>query len=168
MVNVDDLYVTQIKFRNPEQLTRMIEFVKSGGFFTSNSLSKYPNKGKTSPVIKLTSFEDGKLFVHDGHHRAAAIVLGGRDFLDSTEYSIKYFNYSDYTDANLDAKWWTPFDPLTEVRMPDLSAYKESIRLLFNSEPIEAVLDHIHRYRHLYSEPSERVLTLRELAEMAK
>ena len=150
MILTSSLSVTQNKIRDIAQLEKMILFVQSGGFFTKNCLEKHSNKdNRISPVIEITSFEDGKLFIHDGHHRATAIVLGGREFLDTTEYRIRNYSYNDYINANLSADWITPFNPLTEVRLADTSEYKHVIRNVDNDKILKSIVD----YQHLYKAP---------------
>lgn len=163
MLSVDEILVTQRKIRNREQLDNMVQFVKSGGFFTPNCLSKHKSRGKTSPLIEITMFEDGKYFLHDGHHRAASIVIGGRDFIDSIEYRIRVFKYDNYLSPNLAAEWWTPFDPRTEVRLSDMSEYKTLMHQLINrNAETDEVLETIERNKHLYTEARGDILTLRD------
>jgi hypothetical protein len=171
MITIDELQVTQRNIRNPEQLARMTAFVKNDGFFTKNCLSKHQSRGKTSPLIEITQFEDGQYFLHDGHHRAAAIVLGGRDFIDGTEYRIRQFTYEQYIKPNLAVEWWTPFDPRIELRLTDTSTYKNMLHKLKDAVPPEtedismleeALLHSIYTKRHLYVEPRNGLFTLRE------
>lgn len=163
MLHVDELFVTQKKIRNPEQLARMIEYVQSGGFFTKNCLSKHKNREKISPLIEVTLFEDGRHFLHDGHHRAASIVLGNRDFLDTTEYRVRKFNYEDYLHPNLVAEWWTPFDVLTTVRLADMTEYKDLINeLIAQNVDNSVILNAIEHNKHLYIENRDSILTLHD------
>jgi len=165
MLSINDLFVTQHEIRNRVQLSRMVEFVKDGGFFTINCLSKHQSRGKVSPLIEVTSFEDGRLFLHDGHHRAAAIVLGGREFLDSTEYRIRYFTYDAYIHPNLSAEWYTPFDPRCEARLADMSEYKNMVHSLTDEE---AIMKLISENKNMYSQPCERPVTLQEFVDKIK
>lgn len=163
MLSVNELLVTQKKIRNAEQLKTMIQFVQSGGFFTSNCLNKHQSRGKISPLIEITVFEDGKHFIHDGHHRAASIVLGGRDFVDTTEYRIRKFTYEHYINPNLSAAWWTPFDPRVNVRLSDMTEYKKMIhQLVEQNAPSEVLLKAIEDNRHLYVEDRNTILTLHD------
>jgi hypothetical protein len=157
MITIDELQVTQRNIRNPEQLARMTAFVKNDGFFTKNCLSKHQSRGKTSPLIEITQFEDGQYFLHDGHHRAAAIVLGGRDFIDGTEYRIRQFTYEQYIKPNLAVEWWTPFDPRIDKLKDAVPPETEDISMLE-----EALLHSIYTKRHLYVEPRNGLFTLRE------
>lgn len=143
----------------------MVKFVQSGGFFTTNCLSKHKSRGKTSPLIEITMFEDSRYFIHDGHHRAASIIIGGRDFIDSTEYRIRTFKYEDYLSPNLASNWWTPFDPRTEVRLSDMSEYKILMHQLINrSTNVNEILETIESNKHLYAEARDGMLTLRDFA----
>lgn len=163
MLSVDEILVTQRKIRNREQLDNMVQFVQGGGFFTPNCLSKHKSRGKTSPLIEITMFEDGRYFLHDGHHRAASIVIGGRDFIDSTEYRIRVFKYDNYLSPNLAVEWWTPFDPRTEVRLSDMSEYKTLMHQLINrNAEADEILETIECNKHLYTEARGDILTLRD------
>jgi len=166
MLNVNEILVTQKKIRDEEQLILMTQFIQSGGFFTSNCLSKHKSRGKISPVIEITMFEDGRYFLHDGHHRAASILLGGRDFIDTTEYRIRNFKYDDYIHPNLSVDWWTPFDPRTEVRLPDMSEYKALMnKLVDQGASADVVLKTIEDNKALYSEARGDILTLQEFVD---
>lgn len=161
MLDINELFVTQKQVRNYHQLNEMILFAKEGGFFTANALMKYPSRGKFSPLIEITVFEDGQHFIHDGHHRAAAIYLSNRTFIDKTEYRIRHFTYNDYLHPNLKAEWWTPFDPRFEVRLSDMSAYKELINnLIQNQTPEETILKYIISNQHMYIEERGDMRTL--------
>lgn len=169
MLDINKLLVTQKQVRNYQQLNEMILFAKDGGFFTSNALMKYPSRGKFSPLIEITVFEDGQHFIHDGHHRAAAIYLSNRSFIDRTEYRIRNFTYDDYLNPNLKVEWWTPFDPRVEVRLSDMSVYKELINsLIRNQESDETILRYIISNRHMYAEEREDIHTLSDFTGSLK
>jgi hypothetical protein len=113
----------------------MVQFVRDGGIFDMPTLvGRDPSH---TDLIKLVRFEDGCVFVHDGHHRATAIWLGGRHVLDPCEFAIRDRKYIDYLEPNFlkpDESWlgWvTPFDPRTEVRCADFGRFKEKVRVLF-------------------------------------
>lgn len=119
----------QNSLRDEAQISGMIDFVRSGGFFTVDTLTEFAkSKGKkTSPLIKIARFEDGALYWHDGHHRATSIWIAGRKFLDEREYEIVDWKYSEYLEINLDQKWYTPFDPRKEVRINHILPYKAMV-----------------------------------------
>jgi hypothetical protein len=169
MINVSELYVTQNGLRNLTQLEKMTHYVSDGGFFTQNCLSKNLSRGRVSPLIEITLFEDGKHFIHDGHHRSASIVLGGRDFLDSTEYRIRNFNYEHYLEINLSASWMTPFDPRVEVRLANIFEYKTNVNALINEgSSNDDIFKYITENKHLYAEFQNEAITLLDFAGSLK
>lgn len=142
-IKVDKLRVTQYGFRNRPQIQGMIDFVKEGGFFDEKSL-KSPG-----PLMQIALFEDGKLYIADGHHRVVAIILGGRDYLDFSEFKITKWKYSDYTDINLNVGWVTPFDPRQELRIADYAEYKEALNHISDDKKEEFIRDN----KEMYVEP---------------
>ena len=54
-IGIDDLIVTQKAVRAPKSLKELIRYASSGGKFTGILVFHFP--------------EDGKYFLHDGHHR---------------------------------------------------------------------------------------------------
>lgn len=137
-MNLADLHVTQHDLRNLDQIPQMVEFVQKGGFFTLEEITRH-HDGDTS-LISLTRFEDGRVFVHNGHHRVAAVWLAGRERLNSFEYLILDKKYSDYLEPNYlrpDGHWlgWvTPFDPRKEVRAAEFGDFKQRVREIFEQQ----------------------------------
>lgn len=137
MLKIEDLVVTQNGFRNPDQIQEMVAYVADGGIFDTQSLSEHSD-GRDVRLINLVKFEDGRIFIHDGHHRVAAIYLGGRKFLSSDEYTIKSWKYEDYKTINFQVGWVTPYDPRIEVRIPDYFFFKEEVARRLESSEAEA------------------------------
>jgi len=141
MLKLETLQVTQ-DLRDYDQIDPMVAHVQSGGLFTTDVLEGFAKEQglKTSPLIQISEFEDGQQFIHDGHHRTVSIWLGGRNHIDDNEYEIKKWKYQDYLDIVFlkpDGKWlgWvTPYDPRTEVRMPDIADFKKCVHDLFYNE----------------------------------
>lgn len=139
---LSDLLVMQSDLRHWDDLKSMIAYVQKGGFWTPEYLSEYAKeKGldRISPIIALSRFEDGSIFLHDGHHRCVATWLGGRDYLRSDEYTRSDWTYDDYLEIAPHNGWYTPFDPRTHVRTADFGAFKKEARIRFNQDPMEAV-----------------------------
>jgi hypothetical protein len=107
----------------------MSRFISNGGIWDKASLV-YHSGNKEPAMIKVTKFEDGMLMLHDGHHRAVASILAGRDYLVPDEYVLQEMTYAHYRVMNLDAGWITPHDPLTQVRFADWSRFREMVKLL--------------------------------------
>lgn len=141
-ISILDIFVTQVGLRNEAQLEKMIDFAKNGGYFTKFSIEVFNknNPGTQSGwPIKISRFEDGKLFCADGHHRLAAIAMSGRLHLEPDEYEIQDWKYSDYTDINFDCKWVTPLDLRTEIRISDYAPFKSRAYELLSISEVEAI-----------------------------
>lgn len=72
-MDLQTLYVSQRRLRNPGQLPRLIAAVCA-----SDPL----------PPILISEDDDGSLQLEDGHHRALAYVLAGRARLERGEYVL--------------------------------------------------------------------------------
>lgn len=154
MILLKNLIVTHNELRHKESLNEMSNFVASGKIYDKihlENFSKIKNFSKPSPVIQITQFEDGQLFVHDGHHRIVSCFLGGRFFLADQEYEITRWNYKEYMEISYDQEWYTPFDPRTHVRVPDFNSFKKRIKdKLLSGESMNQITDWINDNKHLY------------------
>lgn len=131
MISIHELNVTQNVLRDEDQIDEMVDFVRSGGRFNEVSILDYHKKFGNNgyfDLIEVARFEDGKLFVRNGHHRAVAIHLGGRDTIYDDEYHIVDWKYSDFSDINFKVGWFTPFDVRTHVRIADLADFKRKVK----------------------------------------
>lgn len=120
-LRIEECFVSQQGLRNVGQLADMVTFIKEGGRFNKEGLTS------GGPLIHIVRFEDGQLYVQDGHHRMCAMVLADRPFLWDDEYCIEDWTYEQYLEINTDVNWVTPYDPRTEVRYPDYSEYKAMV-----------------------------------------
>lgn len=159
---VSILSVTQSDLRHKDALEFMISHVRSGGFWNHESLKKYSQKHnvKISPLIQITKFEDGRLFIHDGHHRLVSIVLGARNYLREDEFVINNWRYEQYMGINPVNTWVTAFDPRTHLRLADFYDFKK-LALSKNDLTLEWVL----RNSHLYSTERKNVWSVEDLIE---
>lgn len=144
MFNIDLLEVTHNSLRHRDSLREMVQHVENGGFWDEPSLKAYAEKNlkhqsRVSPPIQLSEFEDGRIFIHDGHHRTASVFLAGRKFLANTEYVIARWRYYDYMVISHENGWYTPFDPRTHCRIPDFGEFKATSRQKFNIDPDIAI-----------------------------
>lgn len=165
IVGLDYMGVMQDDLRHEGSLPEMIEYVQSGGFWTPDFLVEYATKHRlrTSPIIQISRFEDGQLFVHDGHHRCVATWLGGRNFIRRDEYHEKEWSYDQYLEINHPNGWYTPFDPRNHVRTADFAAFKRQARDRFLADATEAerwIVENAGIYR--------RDKTFRLVPELAK
>ena len=60
-IAIENLIVTQNSVRAPDSIEKLVEVARKGGKFTG---------------ICLFSFPDGKIFLHDGHHRLVIVCKG--------------------------------------------------------------------------------------------
>jgi hypothetical protein len=129
-MKIDNLIVTQNSVRATDNISLMTKHVENGGFWDKQSLERYSKENgiKTCPLIQISQFEDGRRFIHDGHHRTIATVLGKRDYLREDEFEVTLWKYSDYTVLSPENGWFTPFDPRTHVRLGDFLDYKKLAR----------------------------------------
>lgn len=155
MLFLNDLIVTQSDIRNHSALQGMIAYVKEGGFWTAEALLGYSKSHslRTSPLIQVSRFEDsqtnGPFYIHDGHHRALSTFLAGRSFLREDEYEITDWAYQQYMEVNHANGWYTPFDPRTQVRLPDFGDFKREARdrFLGGEDATQWILENASRYR---------------------
>lgn len=152
MIILADLFVMQYDLRHTDQLREMTAHVRFGGYWTPEYLALYAReKGfKPSPLIQISRFEDGLLYVHDGHHRCVSTILGGRDHLILDEFNINEWKYEQYLEVNHAAGWYTPFDPRLHLRSGDFTAFKKEARGRFLVQPPLAeawVRAHVGRFR---------------------
>jgi len=92
--------------------------------------------------VALTEFEDGSVYIHDGHHRAFACVIAGKTHFLENEYFIKKWTYQDYIDINREQNWVTPFDPRTHLRIGNFFDFKNTALSLTDEE----VRANLHKY----------------------
>jgi len=126
-MKIDKLIVTQNSLRNNACIGPMVKHVENGGFWDRESLEHYSKENgiKVSPLIQISQFEDGKQFIHDGHHRTIATILGKRNYLSPDEFEVNYWKYADYDVLSPENGWFTPFDPRTHIRLGDFLGYKK-------------------------------------------
>jgi hypothetical protein len=152
MINLSSLNVTHNELRNASALEEMVKYVKNGGLWDKAALSAH-NPARPSPLIQITQFEDGQLFIHDGHHRSASIYLAGRTFLHDTEYEISKWTYHDYAVISHANGWYTPFDPRHFCRTPDFAKFKHQARQKFIDGNETEAIQWIEDNPQIYCEP---------------
>lgn len=69
-MDLTSLYVSQRQLRSPAQLCALIAAIRDGD------------------PIPPSEDDDGSFQIEDGHHRATAYVLAGRDLLEPHEYIV--------------------------------------------------------------------------------
>ncbi len=158
-MKINTLGIIQDELRNPSQIADMVQFAKESKLFEH-----------CKPLIELALFEDGSYYIHNGHHRAVAMHLAGRESISSGEYYVKQWTYKDYDDIvffNEDRSWRgyvTPFDVRKEARIADLAHHKTTVQMVFALHGEEAARLYIKQTRPLYCYP-KRYFTVKELAD---
>jgi len=146
-LKINDLCPMQDALR--EDVDTMVEFVRAGSIFSQEVICSYLHRPNAN-LIGITRFEDGRYYLHDGHHRVAAIWLSGvRDFLYEEEFFVKELTYARYMKHNFETGWVTPFDPRTQVRVSDFGAFKDYVWDLYSRNPADAagyILQNQHQY----------------------
>lgn len=158
-ITLYELGITQHNIRNLDQVPAMIEHVSGGGYFDDEALAEYARQEgiRKAPIMEIAKFEDGHMVIHNGHHRAIAVWLGGRDHISQTEYYIRDWKYTDYEDIVTHREdgtwmgWVTPFDVLTESRICDLTEFKDAVKAIHDAEGPDAIKDYIEQNRHQYA-----------------
>lgn len=92
----------------------LVDHVRAGG-------------GYDEPMF-VTRFEDGRLMLRDGLHRATALMLGRASGKAMPgELAIEDMTYEMFLAPALAAGLFAPFDPRTEVRIADFRAHREEV-----------------------------------------
>lgn len=154
LISVDNLHPTQCGLRHIGQVVNMVKFVRQGGAFSFAELQKFAtdHDKKANDLIQIRRFEDGKIFIHDGHHRCLSIWLAGREHLLEEEYQISDWLYSQYGEINLQVGYVTPYDPQQETRFADFGPFKIEANKLAETS-VEKAIDFIKGNRNKYCEP---------------
>lgn len=151
-IELNKLMVMQDRLRHTAQITKMVEFVKNGGFWTQEVLRQFAvdnGLSRVCPVMEVIVLPDEHLMIHDGHHRAVSIWLAGRTYLRGDEYINKYWTFEDYLGVNFKNRWVTPFDPRTQIRIPDIGPFKKAaLDLAAVNE--DAAREYIEKNKHQY------------------
>lgn len=153
MIPIDSLVVTHNSLRHHETIHEMSNFVAHGGVYNEEMLKSYAAAhflDRVSPLIQIVRFEDGVMYIHDGHHRVVSCFLVGRKYLMPDEYIITDWKYSQYMHPSHQHGWYTPFDPRIHVRTPDFNTFKRDARLKFESLPLEEAIKWVDDNAHLY------------------
>src|SRR6266705_2424048 len=164
-LQLDTLGIMHDEIRHKHQVVEMSWLVRDGLFWTRDVLRAHAAKHHTPvpQLIAIARFPDGRMMIRDGHHRCLATYIGGRAYLRHDEYSLETYTYEMYADINCEAGFVTPFDPRTEVRVPDFTAFRQEVFRLYARNPEEAVA-FIRQNKARYARPHRRS-NLAQLAE---
>lgn len=161
-MDINTLGIIQDELRNVKQIGAMVRGVREGKVFDAWTLSAWKMPEPVVPrhdlLMELAHFPDGEYYIHNGHHRAVAIFLAGRDHLLPEEYYVKEWEYSDYNDIvflNPDDTWRgyvTPFDVKTETRIADFGPHKDNVYSMYYSK-YDVPVDNDERIREYILSP---------------
>ena len=146
MMNIEELSPTQDGYRLDKLVRRaMLEFILEGGVYDQETIQSHSG---SNSLIAITRFPDGKLFIRDGLHRVTSIYIARADrVLYETEYVVEDMSYEMYLNPAPDKGWYTPFDPRTEVRLPDFFDFKSKVLEIQDiDEQVEYILAHKSDY----------------------
>jgi hypothetical protein len=144
-VPIAGLRITQGSLRTAAQMTDLIEHVATGGDWS-----------EAETAVQLVRFEDGELFLRDGHHRCVATLAAGRRaHLLPSEYVLEEWRYEQWSRPNLSLRppFITPYDPRTEIRVSDLGAHRQAVQAVLEAEGSAAAKAYIERHRAAYLMP---------------
>lgn len=88
---------------------------------------------RCNPLVVHSCTCCSRQYLHDGHHRAVALIKAGGTVLYEDEFVVKRANWCKlYNEINPLKDWLTPFNPVEEVRKSDVLYFKESIRRILS------------------------------------
>lgn len=165
-MKLDCLIPTHNELRDQKSVRSFVSFLKEGRIY----------RGQDKPIA-INKFEDGKLYVRDGHHRVCAAIIVGIDSLLDCEYEVEEFKYADYMCENLRNGFLTPFDPRTQCRLSNFFDFKnQATQLLedanrFMDFPIRADHSEVHNFisnNHAKYREARRVKSFVELVKQCR
>jgi hypothetical protein len=165
LLPLETLGIMHDEIRHKHQVVTMSWLVRNGLFWTSDVLRAHADHHRT-PVphlIAIACFPDGRMMIRDGHHRCLATYIGDRAYLRHDEYVVETYTYEMYAEINFEAGFVTPFDPRTEVRVPDFTAFRQEVFRLYAHNPDEAIA-FVRQNKSRYARPHLRS-NLAQLAE---
>ena len=134
VLELASLRVTQIRLRNDAQMTDLIEYIANGSSWTTEIDGDLP---------KVVRFEDGQLFLRDGHHRCVASLAAGRTNLHASEYELEDWEYSAWSEPNFETGFITPYDPRHAIRVHDLTEHRTAVAAVLAQAGEEAAAEYI-------------------------
>lgn len=157
-IAIADLQPTQAGLRNPLHMLQLAKGLEDG---SRTIVVNDPKKR-----ILVSKFEDNQIFVHNGHHRVCAKVLAGKDRLENDEFRLEDWTYEQYQEFNWDTGFLTPFDPKFDLRLADLSRFREAVRIVKEKNGADDAETFVRNHAWLYLTP-RRLHSFGELAAIS-
>jgi hypothetical protein len=120
--------------------------------------------GVKFPPIDLNIFEDGEIYIHNGHHRAVSLWVAERGYLSVDEFRYTEYTYKEYDEINWDGWYITPFNVKTDVRLSDFKEFRYKVMRLYWSQSPKHAEHYIRTNKLRYSAP-RMLRTLTELVD---
>jgi SAM-dependent methyltransferase len=138
-LHLHQIQPTQHGLRSEEQeLLRLQAYVQGMGQFPK--------------PIAINRFEDGALYVRDGHHALEiAKRLGMGPLEPGRHFVMEQHTYDQYGRIHFGQGWITPFDPRQSLRLAQLNGYRWLINYLRGTSNDETVRRFIHAHPESYS-----------------
>ena len=111
-VLIKQLIPTHNRLRDPESVNWWRERFRRGHY------------ARTKSPIMLVYFGGDDYLLHDGHHYAYGLYLEDGPEGEIHDFEVLDLSWVDYTSVNFAQRFVTPFDPRTEVRLPDFFDFK--------------------------------------------
>jgi hypothetical protein len=126
-------------------MQRLLDHVRAGGKFDVGSLTAHDRDSAT--LLYVTRFEDGRMMLRDGLHRATAVMLARPSgALDPSEVIVEDMTYDMFRKPALSAGLYAPFDPQTEVRIADFRAYRDEVMRRTGDDALAYIAAHHRDY----------------------
>lgn len=147
VLDLASLRVTQTSLRNDAQMTDLMEHIQGGGEWTKELDDDLP---------KVVRFEDGELFLRDGHHRCVASLAASRTTLLPSEYELEDWEYTAWSAPNFATGFITPYDPRLDIRVQDLTAHREAVAAALSEQGEAAAAEYVAAHPEGYLAPGGR------------
>lgn len=141
-IHAGELAVMHEGYRLPSfEMRSLLDAARDGVVFSQDVLRGHASSSQQ--LIAVVRFEDGRLFIRDGLHRATAIMLmRPSGAIEPEEFSLECMTYDMFCRPAVSIGFYAPFDPRAEVRAADWSGFRASVqgRIASSADPVEYIL----------------------------
>lgn len=172
MLNLSSVLILQDNVRDMKKVRRLSKHVRAGKLLNADTcingynfnkpiiIARFKNEGHLVPSLQ----SENLYLLHDGHHRALAIYLGGREFFDESEFEFRDFqSFEDYNSVNFKAYWFTPMNIIQEIRHADIYPFKSCVAKITDEQE---ALKYIEEHRFAYCAARGGMYTIADLAQI--